>query len=107
MTAPMEPVFEDPPPAGNGPRDTSMWAPTVAVLIRNTGRWMKVFVGDYKDANRLVGQIRNGRYAWAGHEWEATARNTLSSMDATVYARHIRPLDAATDDTPNDEGDNA
>ncbi|WP_193319027.1 hypothetical protein [Nonomuraea phyllanthi] len=102
MNAPMEPVFMDPPPAANGPRDASIWAPTIAALIEKTGQWAKVFVGDYKDANRLVGQVRNSRYAWAGHEWEVTARNTLSHTDATVYARHIKPLDA-----PNDEGDNA
>ncbi|MFF0864220.1 hypothetical protein ACFYUV_20850 [Nonomuraea sp. NPDC003560] len=100
MTEPMEPVFVDPPPAGNGSPDTSMWAATIAVLIENTSQWAKVFVGDYKDANRLVGQVRKSRGAWAGHEWEVTARNTLSSTDATVYIRHIKPLD-----TPNNERD--
>ena len=101
MTAPMKPVFTDPPLAFGGSSDVE-WAPTIAALIEKTGEWALIFVGDYKDANRLIGRIRKSRYAWAGHEWEVTARNTLSSTDAKVWARHIKPLD-----TPHDEGDNA
>lgn len=98
MSTPMEPEFMDPPPTGRSA--DSEWATTIAALIERSGQWARIFVGDYKDANTLAGRIRKSRGGWAGHEWEVTARNTLSRTDATVYARHIKPLD-----TPNDEGD--
>ncbi|WP_157253116.1 hypothetical protein [Nonomuraea typhae] len=99
MSAPMEPVFGDPPPPG-AQAAQDKWMPTRDGLIKRSSEWALILVGHYVEVQNLATSIRKSRGAWTGHAWEATARNTLSRTDAKVWARHIKPLD-----TPNDEGD--
>ncbi|MDP4501012.1 hypothetical protein [Nonomuraea turcica] len=90
MNARMEPEFMDPPPVR--PSQGDEWKPTAEALIKNSGKWARVFIGDYKTANRLTRRIRQSRDAWAGHTWEYTTRNTASSSEVHVYARHVALL---------------
>lgn len=100
MTAPREPEFMDPPPAYGRPQDEE-WAPVIAALIANSGRWARILVGDYKATGRLARRAKHSRGGWAGHEWEVTTRNNGSPSATEVYVRHVAPLKT----TPNDEGD--
>ncbi|MFI6496829.1 hypothetical protein [Nonomuraea typhae] len=99
MNEPMEPVFKDSLPYGRQAA-TDKWVPTRDGLIKRSGEWALILVGHYVGVQNLAGQIRKRRGVWAGHEWEATVRNTVSRTDAKVWVRHIKSLD-----TPNDEGD--
>lgn len=93
---PMEPVFQDPPPAYY---QGAEWQPTVDALIASTGRWALIHVGPYMDeeAERLIGRIRTARGVWSGHTWEAVLRTiggtrTVEQRRAArthVYARHL------------------
>lgn len=91
MTPP-EPEFMDPPPPYGRPQDEE-WAPTIAKLIDNSGKWARILIGHYTDAERLAGRIRNNRGGWAGHEWKVTTRNNGDLSAVHVYALHIKPLD--------------
>jgi hypothetical protein len=86
----MTPEFIDPPPVR--PCGGEEWKPTAETLINNSGRWALILIGDYKDANVLTRRIRQSRDAWAGHTWEYTTRNTASSSQVHVYARHAGVL---------------
>lgn len=90
---PMEPEFIDPPLPGRRSDQDEQWANTIAALIKRSGEWARIFIGDYKDAPLLAKRIRNSRGGWAGHEWEVTTRNTGKPSAIHVYARHIKALD--------------
>lgn len=97
MSTPPKPVFVDPPPH---PTQDDEWKATAETLIESSGQWALIFAGDYQTAHNVTARIRKSRGVWDGHEWEVTARKTLSNTDSQVYARHVKALT-----TPNDEGD--
>lgn len=105
MSGRIKPEFMALPSLGHD--DDEEFADTMTALIQRTGEWARIFTGDSRQTGRLAERIRASRGGWRGHYWEAAVRKDGRGEEAQiyVYARHIRPLGAATDDTPNDEGD--